>query len=167
MLANHFRPSLFEQYATWPIFKWYVSLLYGWFLLSVAIRTTALSAPCSLRCPRANVHVSPGSPKARDFSLSLSLKPTYMSQNFALVSLIKLVMGLDMTSSVWRPSCHGHMLFILHDIFACTSNPLYMQKLAFVLASQASHCLLSLCACKNSRANAKAGQKSLWDSQFS
>lgn len=70
-----------------------------------------------------------------------------MPQNFALISLIKLVMGLDMIPSAWRLSCHGHMLLVLHDIFACTNNPLYVQKLAFVLASQASHCLLSLSLC--------------------
>lgn len=83
--------------------------------------------------------------KARD--CSLAPKPTYMLQNFALISLIKLVMNFDMISSLRSPSCHGHMLLILHDIFPYTNNPLYVQNLAFVLASQASHCPLCLSLC--------------------
>lgn len=55
MLANSIGPSVFEQDAMWLIFKLYVSLLYGWFLLNVPIQTAALSAPCSRPCPRANV----------------------------------------------------------------------------------------------------------------
>lgn len=50
------------------------------------------------------------------------------------------------------------MLIILHVVSACTNNPLYVQNLTFVLASQATHCLLTLSLClRLSRASGKAG----------
>lgn len=116
--------------------------------------TAASSASCSPHCPRVNV--PPGYPR-QESSLHSKAK-LHDTQNIALIFLIKTVMGLDMISSFWRPCCHGHMLIILHVVSACTNNPLYVQNLTFVLASQATHCLLTLSLClRLSRASGKAG----------
>lgn len=55
------------------------------------------------------------------------------------------------------------MTFLLAQTILCTCKISHL----CLPVKQAIVCLACLCACKNSRANAKAEQKSLWDSQFS